>query len=278
MDLLKTIPQKKNESLTINNEKIFINFADNQRGDFFDLSIIIPAKNEYHRIEKTITNLVTTLDNLSIISEIIVVDDGSVDQTPAVANSLGINVITNSENHGIAGAFREGVKHSSGKVVMLCPADIEDFTFLEKAFAASESFEVVSISKRHRDSIVIGYSPWRWFMSNTYQKIVDILFGSLHSCNDTHYIKLYNGELLRSIIGLCRINGPVGETELLLHARDKGCNFFEVPAKIIHKNNNSKTSFTLILRTMSELLTLFVIRKRWKKYENLHYINSSTTS
>lgn len=227
------------------------------------LSVVIPAKNEEHRLSRTIVKLNETLNWLNISYEIIVVNDGSTDQTAKVAQLEGAYVVNNSGDNGIAAAFRLGAKFSNGAVIMLCPADIDDFEFLEEAMFASRQFEVVSVSKRHPKSIVIGYSRWRWFLSNTYQILVNILFMTSGFCTDTHYIKLYNGPILKTFLDKCSINGPVGETELMLYARDFGCSFTEVPAKIIHNFNNSKTSKKLIIRTLRELLTLRLRRSRF---------------
>jgi glycosyltransferase involved in cell wall biosynthesis len=220
------------------------------------LSIVIPAKNEESRIERTIQKLKSALQLLNISFEIIVVNDGSNDLTAAVAQSAGALVISHPYNMGIAAAFRSGAKFSKGQVIMLCPADIDDFGFMKDSLYACNQYEVVSISKRHPDSEVVGYSKWRWFLSNSYQNLVELLFGAGGYCTDTHYIKFYNGTILRTIIDRCFINGPVGETEIMLCAKDAGCTFFEVPAKIFHINEHSKMSYMLIIRATYELLFL----------------------
>jgi glycosyltransferase involved in cell wall biosynthesis len=225
-----------------------------------DISVVIPAKNEEQRIPQTLQSLYATLDCLQVSYEVIVVNDGSVDHTANVAESFGAHVICHPQSMGIAAAFRSGAKVSLGKVVMLCPADIEDFEFLNEAIPDSQRFDVVSISKRHPESIVLGYNRWRWLLSNGYQRIVRFMFGPVGTCTDTHYIKLYNGVILRGILGKCSINGPVGETEIMLLARDAGCSFFEIPAKILHNGHHSKTSILLVFRTMKELIRLRVKR------------------
>jgi glycosyltransferase involved in cell wall biosynthesis len=231
-----------------------------QKAEICYLSVVIPAKNEETRLPGTLIKLAQTLKPLGIAYETIVVNDGSTDNTAKIAWALGAQVITNTTSKGIAAAFRAGAKTSSGAVVMLCPADIENFEFLKNAISASRAYDVVSVSKRHPKSVVIGYNRWRWFMSNYYHRFVSLLFGKFEDCTDTHYIKLYNGPILRAIADRCIIDGPVGETEIMIHARNVGCTFFEVPAKILHNSHGSKTSFKTILRTATELLRLKVIK------------------
>jgi hypothetical protein len=149
-----------------------------------------------------------------------------------------------------------GAAQANGEVVMLCPADIENFGFLKTALSASRAYDVVSISKRHPQSEVIGYNRWRWFLSNNYHRVITLLFGDLKETSDTHYIKIYNLEMLKRFLPTCVINGPVGETELMLRARTKGCTFYEVPATIKHNRQHSKTSPKLVVKTTTELLRL----------------------
>jgi dolichyl-phosphate beta-glucosyltransferase len=222
------------------------------------LSVVIPAKNESIRLPGTLIKLNIALRSIGIKYEIIVVNDGSSDNTSYIAKVLGAQVISNTRSMGIAAAFRAGAKISTGEVIMLCPADIEDFSFLNQAISASKTYDVISVSKRHPESTVFGYGKWRWFMSNNYHRLICIFFGKFNECTDTHYIKLYDGSILRQISKRCIINGPVGETEIMLHARNAGSTFHEVPAKIVHTRGGSKTSFRLVLRTASELLRLWI--------------------
>ena len=226
-----------------------------------DLSVVIPAKNEEARLPNTLQQVAHRLDALRVSYEIIVVDDGSRDKTAFVAKLYGARVVNHLRSKGIAAAFRSGARISRGEAVMLCPADICDFSFLAEAASSARLFDVVSVSKRHPKSVVVGYDRWRWFLSNGYQRCVQSLFGKSEICTDTHYVKLYNRKALRDILDKCRLNGPVGETEIMLYARDAGCTFFEVPARIVHNGDGSKMSFSLILQTASELLRLYLHRR-----------------
>lgn len=225
-----------------------------------DLSVIIPAKNEEARLFRTLKTLSHHLNALGISFEIIVVNDGSQDKTARLAKSNGARVIDHMYSKGIAAAFRSGARISRGETIMLCPADILDFSFLDEAIRCSYSYEIVSVSKRHPESVVVGYDKWRWFLSNGYQRCVQSIFG-LKVCTDTHYVKLYNRKALRSVLDKCTLNGPVGETEIMLYAKEAGYAFREIPAKIIHNGNGSKTSYVLIMRTIGELFRLYLHRK-----------------
>jgi glycosyltransferase involved in cell wall biosynthesis len=226
-----------------------------------DLSVVIPAKNEEARLLGTLQQIIHRLGTLGVSYEIIVVNDGSHDKTAKLAKLCGARVVNHLRSKGIAAAFRSGARVSRGEAVMLCPADISDFSFLAEAAKGSQLFDVVSVSKRHPRSVVVGYDRWRWFLSNGYQRCIQSLFGKSEICTDTHYVKLYNRRVLRDILNKCTLDGPVGETEIMLYARDAGYTFFEVPARIVHDGNGSKMSFALILQTVNELLRLYLHRR-----------------
>lgn len=88
------------------------------------ISVIIPAFNE----EKTVGNVVKTVKKVSYIDEIIVVDDGSYDNTSKVAEKAGATVIQHVKNRGKGAAIKTGFKNSSGDIIVFLDADIENLT------------------------------------------------------------------------------------------------------------------------------------------------------
>jgi len=89
------------------------------------LSIIIPAYNE----ESTIIEVLNRLLDLDIDKEIIVIDDGSTDNTrekiSQLTRNLDIRVISLKKNRGKGNAIREGLKMASGDIVAIQDADLE---------------------------------------------------------------------------------------------------------------------------------------------------------
>jgi glycosyltransferase involved in cell wall biosynthesis len=84
-----------------------------------DLSIIIPAFNE----SQAIGHLIKTLSSELPGAEILVIDDGSTDDTAAVAGSHGAQVITHAYNIGNGAAVKTGLRHTSRRYVVLMDAD-----------------------------------------------------------------------------------------------------------------------------------------------------------
>lgn len=88
------------------------------------VSAIIPAYNE----EKTIANVINTLENISLIDEIIVVSDGSTDKTAIVAEAAGAKIIRLEHNIGKGGAMMVGVHESQHDIILFLDADLLGLT------------------------------------------------------------------------------------------------------------------------------------------------------
>lgn len=83
------------------------------------ISAIIPAYNEADRIRATIMAVRTTH-----VSEIVVIDDGSEDETAAEAEAAGADVVYRQPNRGKGAALRTGFELSSGEILLLLDADL----------------------------------------------------------------------------------------------------------------------------------------------------------
>ena len=84
------------------------------------VSAIIPAYNE----EKTIGGVLRTIKSVSLITEIIVISDGSTDGTAQIARNYGAHVIELSENIGKGGAIKAGLDRCSFDILLLLDADL----------------------------------------------------------------------------------------------------------------------------------------------------------
>ncbi|HJR77999.1 MAG TPA: glycosyltransferase family 2 protein [Nitrospiraceae bacterium] len=95
------------------------------------LSIVIPVFNEEENIEALHSRLTTVLQDLGHEYEIIYVDDGSRDQSPALLNRLAeqdgrVVVVELARNFGHQVAISAGLEHTRGRAVGIMDADLQD--------------------------------------------------------------------------------------------------------------------------------------------------------
>jgi glycosyltransferase involved in cell wall biosynthesis len=90
-----------------------------------NLSVIIPVYNEVKNIEEIIKRVKAT----KLVSEIVIVDDGSQDGTRDLLNNLGsgesLNVILHEKNQGKGAAVVTGMRAAKGDVILIQDADLE---------------------------------------------------------------------------------------------------------------------------------------------------------
>ena len=84
-------------------------------------SIIVPAYNEAEGIGKVLSELKKVAKQLG--AEIVVVDDGSEDNTSVIASKSGVKVVKHPYNMGYGASLKTGIKNSSGDVIVITDAD-----------------------------------------------------------------------------------------------------------------------------------------------------------
>jgi dolichol-phosphate mannosyltransferase len=95
------------------------------------LSVVIPARDEEGCIEQTLVDVAVALEQEQIPYEIVVVDDGSADQTPALVRRVseryaGVRLVSNTGTHGFGLAVRVGLAQASGEAIAVMMADASD--------------------------------------------------------------------------------------------------------------------------------------------------------
>jgi glycosyltransferase involved in cell wall biosynthesis len=95
------------------------------------VSVIIPALNEAAALPELLARTERTLQNLAWPYEILVIDDGSIDHTPAVLRDLSVqyptlHVVRFRRNYGKAAALSEGFSRARGEFLITLDSDLQD--------------------------------------------------------------------------------------------------------------------------------------------------------
>ena len=167
-----------------------------------DMAIILPAYDEIDGIERTLTALRSTLDDLPCSSEIVVVDDGSTDGTAERAAACGARVVSHGNNRGYGAALKTGILATRAPVVTILDAD---GTYapdaIPKLYAKLEHADmVVGARKLSSEGVAWIRRPAKWVLNrfasylvgrripdlNSGQRVMkrDALMRFLHLCPD----------------------------------------------------------------------------------------------
>jgi glycosyltransferase involved in cell wall biosynthesis len=202
------------------------------------ISVIMPAHNEGPRIFDNIRETVETFRNFECDYEIIVVDDGSQDNTfseieRAASVFENVKCAQNKENYGKGRALKKGFRYAKGGLVVfldsdmdLHPAQLQTFIDIMRLDEA----DVVIGSKRHPNS-KLDY-PWhRRVVSAVYFFFVKIIFGL--PLNDTQTgLKLFRREVLERVFPKMLVKKFAYDLELLVLAHRFGYKIVEAPVII----------------------------------------------
>ena len=230
------------------------------------LSIVMPAYNEEHSIVGAVREMLSTMQELSVESELIVVDDRSTDATGGLVDELAaddsrVAVIHHDKNGGIGAAFKSGLRRARYDVVMLVPVDSPlQPSEIELYLSPISTFDVVVGVRAER----VGYTFFALVCSRIYSTILVPLFFNL-GIADVNWIQAYRRQIFDYGKVEIRSNSIFFFVEILVAARDLGFEITEVPSpmkrRLVGKPSSSKVS--VMWQTMVDLLCFF-IRQRFK--------------
>jgi glycosyltransferase involved in cell wall biosynthesis len=89
------------------------------------VSVIIPAYNEEKNVGNVITETIRVMEQLKLPYEIILVDDGSTDNTGLIASFFKVRIITNKKNRGKGYSLKKAFQHAQGNIIVTIDSDGE---------------------------------------------------------------------------------------------------------------------------------------------------------
>jgi dolichyl-phosphate beta-glucosyltransferase len=204
-----------------------------------ELSLVIPAFDEARRLPGSLATALAYLKAHGRPFEVIVVDDGSRDDTAGVAAenlaALGGRgrVLRLAPNRGKGAAVRTGVRAARGEQVLVSDADlstpIEELEALERAIEAGADIAIGSRALDRRR--VLRRQPLAREWSGRVFNLVVRLF-ALPGIHDTQCgFKLFRRAVVEPVFARARIDGFGFDVEVLAIARHLGYRIAEVPVR-----------------------------------------------
>jgi dolichyl-phosphate beta-glucosyltransferase len=227
------------------------------------LSIVVPAYNEARRIRDTLERVCQFRELKPYAVELIVVDDGSTDQTvQTVAEFPGVRLVRNDRNHGKGYTVRHGVLEAAGKFVLFTDADLS--TPIEEAdkllSALQRDGADVAIGSRALQRELIGvHQPWLREMGGRFFNLLVRTFTGLKLLDTQCGFKLFNRSSTRKAFEKLRIEGFGFDPELLFLIERGGGRIVEVP---VRWNDNPATKVRFLRDSAEMFLDLIAIRWR----------------
>lgn len=162
-----------------------------------DVSVLVPAKDEAENLPEFLRLCADALGPAPFSFEVVVVNDGSRDETAAVLERLRgdyrfLQVVTHRRQRGIADALRDAAEAANGEILVFYPADLQ--------YLPSDIPALVAPILAQQADIVTGTKQGKYekaFVSRVYNALCRRLFGV--KVEDLNSVKAWRREITRSM-------------------------------------------------------------------------------
>ena len=221
------------------------------------ISVFFPCYNEQDNVARTVENALAVLRKLNADFEVIIVDDGSSDETARIADRLAacqnaVKVVHHPANLGYGAALQSGFKAATKQLIFYTDGDGQfDIAEMPPLLPLIDRYDIVSCYRlNRRDSIIRKINAWCW------TKLVCLLFGLKIRDIDCAF-KLYKSEIFKDM--KLQSAGALIDAEILARAARKGYTITQKPVHHYPRTAGKQTGANLrvILRAFKELFRLY---------------------
>ena len=234
------------------------------------LSIIIPAFNEQNRLPPTLHRLFRYLPGLGCSYEIIVADDGSIDQTAELVRQLqnqndNLVLVSDGSNRGRGEAVRIGVSKARGDLILVTDADgsvaDEAIGRFVAAFDSDAELQAVFGSREMRGAVILGAQPYmRWLLGYVFIYLSRLLFSLWHVTDFTLGFKMFRLAAARDIFAHQYDPFFLAEAELVYVAHIRRHRNIELPVAWTDSSDSKVDPLRDVGRSLIGLLQILYRR------------------
>ncbi|MFH1400964.1 MAG: dolichyl-phosphate beta-glucosyltransferase [Nanoarchaeota archaeon] len=228
------------------------------------ISVVVPAYNEQKRIGGTLKAVSSYLRKQGYDFEIIVVDDGSVDDTVAVVRAVAdpnVRVVSYARNRGKGFAVRKGLLAAKYPVTLITDSDLATpIREIKDLWRFLPEHDIVIASRNMDGSRIHVRQPWyRRLVGKMFPLLVNILV--LRGFKDTQCgFKLLKSRHAKRIARMLTLDRWAFDVELLFVARHLGFSVKEVPVEWFDRTGSKLHVVRDSVRMLGDL-----VRIRWNQ-------------
>lgn len=240
------------------------------------ITVVMPAFNEASHIVSNVIETARTLDDFAYDYEIVVVDDGSPDNTYLHAAQLltsrseRVRIVRYSQNCGKGNALMCGTLYARGDYVLFLDADMDLHPVqLPTFFGIMEASgaDVVIGSKRHPLSRV-DYPRLRRFYSWAYYNLIRALFGLPVKDTQTG-MKLFRREVLEHVFPRILVKRFAFDIELLVNVHRLGYRIESAPVTLEFRRSVGRIRWRDVFRVLVDTAAIFYRMKIVRYYDRI---------
>lgn len=213
----------------------------------YELSLVVPCYNESKGLKEAMGRLIDHMDNIPLRYELILVNDGSRDNTADIMTEIQeiygedvVKIINYEKNRGKGYAVRLGLTDALGENIIFMDADLStDLSHITEFVELLQKHNVVIGSRKMPGCLIEKkQTPFRVFLGKT-AKIVTSTIVDLDFYDTQCGFKGFRNEVAKAILPDLTIDRFCFDVEMLYVAKLKGYGFKETP--VIWRNREEST-------------------------------------
>lgn len=231
------------------------------------LAVIVPAYDEEKRIQKTLERLREYLSAQSYTWTVMVVSDGSRDNTNAVVEAFakanaGFQLNASPVNRGKGFVVRKGMLEAEADWLLFSDADLAaPIEEIEKLLPALEKAPIAIGSRPMKESkLEIRQPLYREMLGRAANKLIQML--AVKGIQDTQCgFKVFRQDVARDVFGRCKLDGFSFDFEALMIAHELGYKIEEIPIRWAHQEGSKVVLWRDVPKTFRDLIKLRLMGK-----------------